>query len=181
MAGAIGLVFVASASAQASKDPGKPRRLIDLDAFATRVECDPEKLRLFMKKLDAALEEGADIDAADAYGNNPLLTATHWATWSAGDCGANDIVAFLLARGANPNVTVPPANDATPIDMAANALWPNARLVELLCAAGANPHGRMIAPEQTFTSQGKSVTTFGFPQIREAIEVCARRTQHDLE
>lgn len=58
MAGAIGLVFVASASAQASKDPGKPRRLIDLDAFATRVECDPEKLRLFMKKLDAALEEG---------------------------------------------------------------------------------------------------------------------------
>lgn len=146
-----------------------------MDLFSEGLEGDPQKVRPFIEKLDTALDNGADIEDADEYGNTPLLNATYWASWTVSDWGANDVVAFLLARGANPNRGHIHMGNMTPLDVAAHSLWPNVKLVDLLCAAGADANNRIMVPQQTISLQDGPITIMGFPQVRDAIEACAQK------
>jgi ankyrin repeat protein len=140
------------------------------DIFSPAPEGGPEKVRAFIEKIKVAIDNGADIDATDQFGNNPLLTATYWASWSYHDWGANDVVAFLLSRGANPNVGHKSFNGATPLHFAAQSLWANAKLIELLCAAGADAKAKVhpLGVSALEVSQSSS-----FPQIKRAMDTCA--------
>lgn len=175
---ALGIGPVLPASAQALISPAMPQRLIDLDFFSSGLGGDTKKIRPFIEKLKAAIDSGADIEAADNYGNTPLMNATYWAAWTTSDWGANDVVAFLLTRGANPNKGHTGMGNMTPLDMAAHSLWPNVELVELLCAAGANANDRMVVPEDSFSgADGRPIFVMGFPEIRTAIQTCARKSK----
>lgn len=164
-----------SAHAQGPQNFASSQRLIDLDFFAAGLKENARSVRPFIEKMDAAIHAGADIEAANAHGNNPLLNATYWAAWTVSDSGANDVVAFLLARGANPNREHSGMGNMTPMHIAAHSLWPNVELVELLCAAGAKANNLMAIPEDSFPGNDGPITVSGFPQVQEAIRACARK------
>jgi hypothetical protein len=121
-----------------------PKRLIDVFGPAPQEVIGNPKA--FIAKIAPAIDAGADIEAADDYGNTPLMTAVYWATMWGGDATTgwppNEIVAYLLSRGANPNGHLnSPAHsiNMTPLHMAAHTQF-NVPLIEMLCAAGANPN-----------------------------------------
>lgn len=148
--------------AQTRQAPLERQRLIDI--FSQPPSGDREKVAAFIEKLKSGLDNGADINATDQYGNNPLLTATYWAAWSSPDNGYNDIVAFLLSRGADVNVS---SNGTTVFTHVATGMV-NVKLVELLCAAGADPRAKQlsgISPLEMSRSNS-------FPQIARAMEQC---------
>lgn len=172
---ALGISPASSAVAQTPPSSVAPQRLIDL--FSPGLQGDPKQVRLFVEMIGAALDNGADIEAADEYGNTPLMTATYWAAVTDSDWGPNKVVAFLLARGADPNHGLFQMDSMTPMEMAANSAWPNVELVELLCAAGANVGNRMGNPERTFSGTDRPIAVTRFPQVQEAIQACARGSQ----
>ena len=152
------------------REAASPTRLMEI--FSPAPEGGPQEVKAFLKKIEAAINNGAAIDAPDQFGNTPLFTATYWAAWTYHDWGANDVVAYLLERGANPNLRHSGLENMTPLHMAAQALWPNMRLIELLCAAGADPNSssapRNISPlELSRTNR--------FPQIGKAMSQCASK------
>lgn len=78
-------------------------------------------------KVEQALSEGANVNAADAWGRTPLMMATQLRNTAA--------VKLILAR--KPDVNAANRNDITPLIAATQA--GNEEVVALLLAAGADP------------------------------------------
>ena len=166
--GVVGLIMVAVLSVAGVETHAQTLRLIDI--FSPGPEGGPQEVKAFLQKIEAAIDSGADLDAPDEYGNTPLLTATYWSAISYHDWGANDVVAYLLQRGANPNVQHKKFQNQTPLHLAAISLWPNTRLVEMLCAAGANPNAK---PEPAKISPLELSQESKFPRLSQAMSKCA--------
>lgn len=163
----LAITLIALAPWQVANAQGPARHRL-IDTFSGPPVGDPEKVKAFIQEIKASIDTGADIDATDQYGNNPLLTATYWAAWSDQKSGYNDIVALLLSRGANPNIE---SNAATPLVFVATGVV-NLKLVEILCFAGANPTAK-VSPKGM--SALEISRTNSFPEITTALMACATR------
>jgi ankyrin repeat protein len=114
--------------------------------------------------IDLLLDAGIDIDAQNAKGNTPLLTA---ASQSYG-CGSSDgalptLVAAFIARGANINLSN--HRGETPLIATVKGccfLTPEFECFKLLVAAGANLHHRDL--------DGKTAIDY----FREIASICSR-------
>jgi hypothetical protein len=127
----------------------------------------------FLKAINAAIDGGADIDAPDQYGNNPLLVATYWAAWGSDGNNFNDLVALLLSRGANPNAG---GKQGTPMFLAATGTS-NTKVIDLLCDAGASISAQVMVEGRLLSVLEMSRLNTSFPEIKNAMERCASKAK----
>ena len=163
----LGIFSVLDACASPAEHAIEKKRLIDVRAPSP--EGGPNAVRRHIETLRVAIDGGADIDAADEYGNTPLFNAAFRAAWTYHDWGANDIVAYLLLRGADPN-RMQEQMEMTPLHMAALSLYPNVDLVGLLCAAGGNSRTKRAVPEAASAYELSRLSEFA--ELRTAFENC---------
>lgn len=137
-------------------------------------EVTPREIKLFVGKVSTLIDEGADVNACDEFGNCPLLFASYWAAWRSDGQHFNDLVALLLAKGANPNIG---GERGTPMFFAATGMF-NVKLVEILCAAGGSTKSKIMM------SDGKEVTPLEMvrdsnrsPTLEIAMKKCALTQQ----
>ena len=155
------------ANAQTHPDTSGKKRLID--TFDSPPAQNAASIHAFVEKLKTAIDNGADIDAIDKYGNNPLMSATYWAAVSGSKAGFNEIVAYLLGRGANPNIKT---NGVMPLHFLAVGGVSNVPLVELLCSAGADPRAKVGT---TGISPLDASRNNPLPDDTRAMEACKHR------
>jgi ankyrin repeat protein len=135
---------------------------------AQDVKVSPEAMKSFLAKVSSVIDSGADVNTPDKFGNRPLLLASYWAAWRSDGENFNDLVALLLARGADPNV----GEQGTPMHLAATGTQ-NVRLIEILCAAGGSTKTQVTYDKKRVTSLEMARDYNTFPGIRSAMEKCA--------
>ncbi len=81
----VAMVFFANGNGSAQSSEGTPTRKRLIDAIFPVSEDDIGNPKTLIARIGTAIDTGADIDAADDYGNTPLFTAVYWAAIWAGD------------------------------------------------------------------------------------------------
>lgn len=163
--------------AQSSPSSAPIKRLVEL--FNPRPPEDLISIKGFLEKLKTALADGADIDAADEYGNTPLVTAVYWGpTYT-------DIVAMLLLHGAYPNVFTA---GVTPLHMAALHAIDDSSVttIELLCAAGADPDAKSLMkirgyPEGVTPAEIIRLRRRESSKVMTAMETCTSKNKVHID